>query len=158
MVLNSWKKVFDELPNEYQNDPGDTLTDDQLTNAQSFEHNEFDNTPVSIISEFFDLSTSSDKLFEDISLKKIKKMASDKVEKEVIGFVLDKVGWNRSKAAKILKISYKTLLYKMTEFEVQPPVKQFLPFVIIPLLIPYFYIQMKLAVCFRSVLNDAFKS
>jgi DNA-binding NtrC family response regulator len=74
-----------------------------------------------IISEFVDMSTSSEKLFEDISLKKIKKLASDKVEKEVIIFVLEKVGWNRSKAAKILKVSYKTLLYKMSEFNVNPP-------------------------------------
>jgi DNA-binding NtrC family response regulator len=43
------------------------------------------------------------------------------VEKEVIAFILEKVGWNRSQAAKILKISYKTLLYKMKEFEVKPP-------------------------------------
>jgi DNA-binding NtrC family response regulator len=77
---------------------------------------------MKIISEFVDMSTSSEKLFEDISLKKIKKLASDKVEKEVIIFVLEKVGWNRSKAAKILKVSYKTLLYKMSEFNVNPPV------------------------------------
>ena len=88
-----------------------------------FPHDEENNDRMSIISEFVDLSTSSDKLFEDISLKKIKKLASDKVEKEVITFVLEKVGWNRSRAAKILKISYKTLLYKMSEFEVSPPVK-----------------------------------
>jgi len=42
------------------------------------------------------------------------------VEKEVITFVLEKVRWNRSNASKILKISYKTLLYKMKEFEVRP--------------------------------------
>ena len=35
----------------------------------------------------------------------------------MITFVLEKVGWNRSRAAKILKISYKTLLYKMNEFK-----------------------------------------
>jgi DNA-binding NtrC family response regulator len=50
-------------------------------------------------------------------------MAADRVEKEVITFVLDKVGWNRSRAAKILKVSYKTLLYKMTEFDIDPPSK-----------------------------------
>ncbi|MBT7630464.1 MAG: sigma-54-dependent Fis family transcriptional regulator, partial [Desulfobacula sp.] len=83
----------------------------------------FQSDRTRIISEFVDLSTSSDKLFEDISLKKIKKLASDKVEKEVITFVLEKVGWNRSRASKILKISYKTLLYKMNEFKVHPPVK-----------------------------------
>ncbi|MFO7914050.1 MAG: helix-turn-helix domain-containing protein, partial [Desulfotignum sp.] len=86
-------------------------------------HPDFANDQTSLISQFVDLSTSSDKLFQDISLKKIKKKAADRVEKEVIAFVLDKVGWNRSRAAKILKVSYKTLLYKMTEFELDPPSK-----------------------------------
>ena len=48
-----------------------------------------------------------------LSLKKIRKKALDRVEKEVISYVLEKTGWNRSKATKILNISYKTLLYKI---------------------------------------------
>jgi len=35
--------------------------------------------------------------------------------------VLEKTGWNRSKANKILGISYKTLLYKIQEFDLNPP-------------------------------------
>lgn len=123
MVISSWEKIFQELPKE-KNDALQSNSGE--TNAGEFnplDHHEFPTDRVGIISEFVDLSTSSDKLFEDISLKKIKKLASDRVEKEVITFVLEKVGWNRSRAAKILKISYKTLLYKMTEFKVQPPVK-----------------------------------
>ncbi|MCD4719247.1 MAG: sigma-54 dependent transcriptional regulator [Desulfobacula sp.] len=123
MILNSWQKVFNELPKEHEDDLPDILTDEQLGETQSFAKNEFANDRSSIISQFVDLSTSSEKLFEDISLKKIKKLASDRVEKEVIAFVLEKLGWNRSKAAKILKISYKTLLYKMSEFEIHPPIK-----------------------------------
>ena len=123
MILNSWEKIFEELPKEHQENIPDVLTDNQYNGAQSFVNHEFANDRTNIISEFVDLSTSSDKLFEDISLKKIKKLASDRVEKEVIAFVLEKVGWNRSRAAKILKISYKTLLYKMSEFDVHPPVK-----------------------------------
>lgn len=130
MVLNSWDKIFEELPDDVS--PPETLSSEDQFQAQlagSALHSPafpFDNEPgnqrMRIISEFIDLSTSSEKLFEDISLKKIKKLASDKVEKEVITFVLEKVGWNRSKAAKILKISYKTLLYKMCEFNVNPPI------------------------------------
>ncbi len=123
MVISSWEKIFQELPKEktdaLQSNSGETHAGE----FNPLDHHEFPTDRVSIISEFVDLSTSSDKLFEDISLKKIKKLASDRVEKEVITFVLEKVGWNRSRAAKILKISYKTLLYKMTEFKVQPPVK-----------------------------------
>ena len=127
MVLNSWEKTFEELPRELPNPRPEknphNLTNNQHDRAQAFANYEFTDDRTKIISEFIDLSTSSDKLFEDISLKKIKKLASDRVEKEVITFVLEKIGWNRSRAAKILKISYKTLLYKINEFKVHPPVK-----------------------------------
>jgi len=56
-----------------------------------------------------------------LSLKKVRKRAMDKVEKEVITYVLGKTGWNRSKATKILKISYKTLLYKIKDLGIEPP-------------------------------------
>ena len=56
-----------------------------------------------------------------LSLKKIRKKALDRVEKEVIIYVLEKTGWNRSKAVKILTISYKTLLYKIKELDIVPP-------------------------------------
>ena len=45
----------------------------------------------------------------------------DKVEREVISYVLEKTDWNRSKASKILKVSYKTLLNKISELEITPP-------------------------------------
>jgi len=123
MILNSWEKIFEELPKEHPEINSPLLNENQQNGSSYYTNNGFSNDRTRIISEFVDLSTSSDKLFEDISLKKIKKLASDKVEKEVITFVLEKVGWNRSRASKILKISYKTLLYKMNEFEVHPPVK-----------------------------------
>jgi two-component system response regulator AtoC len=56
-----------------------------------------------------------------ISLKKIGKRTSDFIEKQVISYVLDKTGWNRSRANKILGISYKTLLAKIHELELTPP-------------------------------------
>ena len=121
MILNSWEKIFEELTQEHPEIDSSILKENQQNGTQVYINQEFSNARTSIISEFVDLSTSSDKLFEDLSLKKIKKMASDKVEKEVIAFVLEKVGWNRSRASKILKISYKTLLYKMNEFKVLPP-------------------------------------
>jgi DNA-binding NtrC family response regulator len=45
----------------------------------------------------------------------------DRIEKEVISFVLEKTGWNRTKACAILKISYKTLLYKISDLNLKPP-------------------------------------
>jgi transcriptional regulator with PAS, ATPase and Fis domain len=56
----------------------------------------------------------------DFSLKKFGKQVSEQVEKNVISYVLEKTGWNRSKATKILKISYKTLLYKIQDLELRP--------------------------------------
>jgi len=56
-----------------------------------------------------------------LSLKAIKRKAMDRVEKEVIAYVLKKTAWNRSKATKILKISYKTLLYKIKDLGIEPP-------------------------------------
>jgi transcriptional regulator with PAS, ATPase and Fis domain len=57
------------------------------------------------------------------SLRTFKKKAMDQVEREVISLVLQKTNWNRSKANKILKISYKTLLYKINELGLEPPAK-----------------------------------
>jgi len=74
-------------------------------------------TPMDILG--FDSSAPPD--LSSLSLKKIKKKAMDRVEKEVIAYVLDKTGWNRSKATKILKISYKTLLYKIKDLGIEPP-------------------------------------
>ena len=56
-----------------------------------------------------------------LSLKKIRKKALDRVEREVISYALEKTGWNRSKAAKILNISYKALLYKIKDLEINSP-------------------------------------
>lgn len=56
-----------------------------------------------------------------LSLKKIKKKAIVRVEREIISYVLKKTGWNRSKATKILNISYKTLLYKIKNLGIEPP-------------------------------------
>jgi DNA-binding NtrC family response regulator len=74
-------------------------------------------TPMDILG--FDSSAPPD--LSSLSLKKIKKKAMDRVEKEIIAYVLEKTGWNRSKATKILKISYKTLLYKIKDLEIEPP-------------------------------------
>jgi two-component system response regulator AtoC len=55
-----------------------------------------------------------------LSLKEIGKKTSDFVEKQVISYVLDRTGWNRSRANKILGISYKTLLAKIQDLELKP--------------------------------------
>ena len=50
-----------------------------------------------------------------ISLKKVGKMAAQEAEKELILGTLMETRWNRKKAAALLEISYKALLYKMKQ-------------------------------------------
>ena len=57
----------------------------------------------------------------DLSLKRIRKRAVNHVERELISHVLIRTGWNRSKASRILKVSYKTLLQKIEELKIHPP-------------------------------------
>jgi DNA-binding NtrC family response regulator len=57
----------------------------------------------------------------DLSLKKIRKGVGNRVEKAVIGYVLDKTGWNRRRASRILDVSYRSLLDKIQELEVSCP-------------------------------------
>ena len=49
------------------------------------------------------------------TLKEVSKIAQRKAEKEMIGRVLMQTRWNRRKAAEVLDISYKALLYKIKE-------------------------------------------
>ena len=53
-------------------------------------------------------------------LKEVKKEAIRRVEKQLIQAVLLETEWNRKKAAKILQISYKALLYKIKEHGLIP--------------------------------------
>lgn len=55
---------------------------------------------------------------DEYNLKKISKKASSDAQRRVIREVLEKVNWNKKKAAKILKISYKALLYKIKELKI----------------------------------------
>ena len=57
----------------------------------------------------------------DLSLKKIRKRAMNQMERDLISQVLLRTGWNRSKASRLLKISYKTLLQKIEDLKIEPP-------------------------------------
>jgi len=110
LVLGDAEKILNELharSGEINGNPT-TVTDDR-TPAN----------PMNII----DLYGKDSPNESSFSLKKIRKTALDHIEKEVISHVLEKTGWNRSKATKILKISYKTLLYKISDLGITPPSK-----------------------------------
>lgn len=108
LVLGDCDKIIAELF-EGLNPPPTTVGETHPRPAQS---------PISELVDFKNPDLIRSNAF---SLKAVKKKAVDRVEKEVISYVLKKTDWNRSKASKILKVSYKTLLNKISELEIVPP-------------------------------------
>ena len=115
VILHDWDQVLDELSHMSKNSSAATEhTEGNPGGDKSV------TSLMPILSEFINLPVATGDMFEDISLKQIKKEVHDKVEREVITYVLNQTGWNRSKAARILKVSYKTLLYKLKDLEIMP--------------------------------------
>ncbi len=52
-------------------------------------------------------------------LKSLVRNLKDEAEMEAISRALEQTNWNRKKAAEMLKISYKALLYKIRQYEIQ---------------------------------------
>jgi len=104
------------------------IMDEVISNSSKYLQSHIPETKEDIpktagVTAILDLEGENSLKMKSFSLKIIKKKAVDRVEKEVISYVLDKTRWNRSKASKILKISYKTLLYKITDLEIKQPVQ-----------------------------------
>ncbi len=57
--------------------------------------------------------------YDDLSLKDIVKNNISKIEKDIITDVLKRTGGNKSKAARMLKIDYKTMHYKIKEYGIK---------------------------------------
>jgi two-component system response regulator AtoC len=57
---------------------------------------------------------------ESLPLKEIARRAAREAERKALLEVLERVRWNRAAAARILKVSYKTLLSKLTECGISP--------------------------------------
>jgi DNA-binding NtrC family response regulator len=51
------------------------------------------------------------KAMETMNLKKLKRVAAKHAERGLIRIALNETSWNRKKAAEILGVSYKALLY-----------------------------------------------
>lgn len=49
-------------------------------------------------------------------LKELGRKAAEMAEKEAIQNVLQETHWNRKEAAKVLRVSYKALLYKIEKY------------------------------------------
>jgi two-component system response regulator AtoC len=55
------------------------------------------------------------------SLRALVKSAKLETERSAIGAALEKTSWNRKAAAQLLKISYRTLLYKIEQYQLRSP-------------------------------------
>lgn len=100
----------------------DELFDSERTGLQKSE-TDGDLSQHASLASILDLEGKNSPDHQSFSLKSAKKRAVEMVEREIISHVLEKTDWNRSKASKILKISYKTLLYKISDLEIVPPDK-----------------------------------
>lgn len=56
------------------------------------------------------------------SLKSLVQSVKLEAEKNAITAALEKTGWNRKAAARLLKVSYRTLLYKIERYQMRAPV------------------------------------
>lgn len=109
IVLGGWDEVLPELyDTRYRNGHSVSRTPPTSTQPAGIRPE----TPPHIPIDFENL--------DNFSLKKLRKQAVDQVERDVISRVLSHTRWNRSKATKILKISYKTLLYKINDLNIRP--------------------------------------
>jgi two-component system response regulator AtoC len=53
---------------------------------------------------------------KSLNLKEVGKKAAEVAEKEIIQSTLQETHWNRKEAAKLLRVSYKALLYKIQKY------------------------------------------
>jgi len=106
IVVGNWEEVVDEL----------SIRDKPNVNSRSGQKGLDKALNVDTLLELIKTNSPGHTSF---SLKKIRKEAMDIIDKEVISHVLNQTGWNRSKASKILRISYKTLFNKINGLDIK---------------------------------------
>ena len=106
MVIGNWEEVVDDLSIKDKPDVNSTLNQKGLDRALN-------------VDTILDLIYRNLPRYESFSLKKIRKETMNIIDKKVISHVLNQTGWNRTKASKMLKISYKTLLYKISDLDIK---------------------------------------
>lgn len=77
---------------------------------------------VSIPTELLCLDSKKSMDHASMPLKEIKKETRNRIDRELISYVLDKTLWNRGRAAKILDVSYKMLHSKIDELNIKPAI------------------------------------
>ena len=57
-------------------------------------------------------------------LREVGRRGAQEAERKALLEVLDYVSWNRTEAARILKVSYKTLLTKISQYSLTPSLRR----------------------------------
>jgi len=105
LVMGDSEKIIAQL-----NDPARVREDFDLDADRILES--------SFIQQILDFEKQYLKDNHSLALKDVRKKALGIVEKEVISSVLKRTGGNKSKASRILAVSYKTLLSKIKELDI----------------------------------------
>jgi transcriptional regulator with GAF, ATPase, and Fis domain len=111
MVIGNWEEVLEDLC--IKDKPNVNLTSDQKILDKSLNVDAL----VDLIN--LDFINENSQMDESFSLKRIKKETMNIIDREVISHVLNQTGWNRTKASKILKISYRALLTKISDLDIK---------------------------------------
>ena len=106
IVVGNWEEVVDDLSIEGKSEINSASNPKKLDRDL-------------IVDYLSALKDENSPEYASFSLRKCTKNITKRIEKEIITFVLDKTKWNRSKASKILKVSYKTLFYKIRELDIK---------------------------------------
>jgi two-component system response regulator AtoC len=102
MILGDWRTVKEELLSR------ETKKSDGQESATQ---------PVPPVADAISPPQEAKRRFPP--LKEVKKKAVQEAESKLIGDVLRETDWNRKRAAKLLQISYKALLYKIKELNLR---------------------------------------
>ena len=62
--------------------------------------------------------------FAEGGLREVGRRGAREAERKALLEVLERVSWNRAEAARILKVSYKTLLTKISDCGLTPPLRR----------------------------------
>ncbi|MBE9581641.1 MAG: sigma-54-dependent Fis family transcriptional regulator [Proteobacteria bacterium] len=102
MILGDWRTVKAEL---------------MARETKQFGSHELTTQPPPPVPDDYEVVTVQKKKFPP--LKEVKKKAVQEAEGKLISEVLTETDWNRKRAAKLLQISYKALLYKIKELNLR---------------------------------------
>jgi transcriptional regulator with GAF, ATPase, and Fis domain len=127
LIKYHWPGNVRELQNEIKRiivfgDDTDSI-DDMHKDKEGGSHSPPIETLVnraSIPSELLCLEHNKSMDHASLPLKEIKKEARNRIDREMISYVLKKTRWNRVKAAKMLHVSYKMLYSKIDELNIKP--------------------------------------